>query len=126
MGGVSQGPVQRGDKTGITGATLLLVKTSFCDDAGWTEMEGLRRLGVARLMMRHPYREDGSVVSVSMSAASRWREHIDLLVLTRVAVGRQMFKQAWPERGLMWVAGPSSEVPADETEMSDRFALFEG
>ena len=26
----------------------------------------------------------------------------------------------------MWVAGPSSEVPADEKEMSDRFALFEG
>jgi glycosyltransferase involved in cell wall biosynthesis len=27
---------------------------------------------------------------------------------------------------LMWVAGPSSDVPPDEREMSDRFALFQG
>ena len=110
----------------LTGATLLLMKISFCDVAGWSEIEGLRRVGVARLMMPHPYREDGSVVSLSMNTTSAWREHINLMLLTRVAVGRQMFKQAWAERGLMWVAGPSSEVPPDEREMSDRFALFEG
>lgn len=110
----------------LTGATLLLMKGGFCDTAGWPEIEGLRRLGVARVMMPHPYRDDGSVVSLSMNIASVFREHVDLLALTRAAIGRQMFKQAWAERGLMWVAGPSSEIPLDEREMSDRFAVFEG
>ena len=110
----------------LAGSTLLLMKTNFCDAAGWTEMEGLRRLGVARLMMRHPYRDDGSVMSISMNTAGRWRERIDLLMLARAAICREMLRRAWPERGLMWLAGPSSEVPADEKEMSDRFALFEG
>ena len=110
----------------LAGSTLLLIKTGFCVVAGWSEMEGLRRLGVARLMVRHPYRSDGSILSISMSTASVWREHIDLIALTRVAIGRRMFKHAWAERGLMWVAGPSSEVPPGEKEMSDRFVLFEG
>ncbi len=110
----------------LTGSTLLLMKTGFCDVVGWSEMDGLRRLGVARLMMRHPYRGDGSILSISMNTASAWREYFDLRALTRAAVGRRMFKQARAERGLLWVAGPSSEVPSDEREMSDRFALFEG
>ena len=110
----------------LMGATLLLLRISSDDVAGWSEVEGLRRLGVARLMMPHPYREDGSVLSLSMNTARVWRDHIDLMTLIRAAVDPQMFKRAWAERGLMWVAGPSSEVPADETEMSDRFALFEG
>lgn len=110
----------------VAGATLFLMKTGFSDAAGWSEMEGLRRLGVARLVMLHPHRQDGSVLSISINTASVWREHIDLIALTRVAVARQILKRAWAERGLMWVAGPSSEVPPDEKEMSDRFALFEG
>ena len=110
----------------LTGATLLLMKGICCDGAGWSEIEGLRQLGVARLMMPHPYREDGSVISLSMKASSTWRERIDLMALTRAAVDPPIFKRAWAERGLMWVAGPSGEIPADEKEMSDRFALFEG
>ena len=77
-------------------------------------------------MMPHPYREDGSVVSLSMRIANAWRERIDLMALTRAAVDPPIFRRARAERGLMWVAGPSFEVPADEKEMSDRFALFEG
>ncbi len=61
-----------------------------------------------------------------MNRASAWREYFDLRALTRAAIGRLMFKQARAENGLLWVAGPSSEVPSDEKEMSDRFALFEG
>ncbi len=110
----------------LVGATLLLMRTSFCDAAGWSELEGLRRLGVARLMMLHPHRQDGSVLSISMNTASVWRERIDLMALMRVAVARPILKRAWAERGLMWVGGPSNEIPADEKEMSDRFALFEG
>ena len=72
----------------LNGATLLLMKGICCDGAGWSEVEGLRQLGVARLMMPHPYREDGSVVSLSMRIASTWRERIDLMVLTRAAVDR--------------------------------------
>ena len=71
----------------LTGATLLLMKISSCDVAGWSEIEGLRRLGVARLMMPHPYREDGSVLSLSMNTANVWRERFDLMALTRAAVG---------------------------------------
>ena len=110
----------------VAGATLLLIKTSFLEVAGWSEMEGLRRLGIVRLMIQHPYREDGSVLSVAMSCASGWREVMDLLVLSRYSVGRRVLKRAWPERGLMWIAGPAKALPADEKEMSERFALFEG
>ena len=52
----------------LAGSTLLLVENRFLRTAGWSEMEGLRRLGVARLMMRHPYRDDGSILSISMNS----------------------------------------------------------
>ena len=51
-----------------------LVKNWFLRHSGWSEMDGLRRLGVARLMMRHPYRGDGSILVISMNRASAWRE----------------------------------------------------
>ncbi len=110
----------------VTGSTLLLMTANFCEAVSWREIEGLRRLGVARLLMPHPNLEDGSVISLSMSVASAWRERMDLILLNRVAVGRETIRRARVERGLMWVAGPTDEIPADEKEMSDRFALFEG
>ena len=125
-GALVKGQCSAETRRALIGATLLLLRISSDDVAGWSEVEGLRRLGVARLMMPHPYREDGSVLSLSMNTARVWRDRIDLMALTRAAVDPQIFRGAWAERGLMWVAGPSSEVPADETEMSDRFALFEG
>ncbi|MEP6607082.1 MAG: glycosyltransferase [Burkholderiaceae bacterium] len=110
----------------VAGATLLLMKSSFREALGWFELEGLRRLGITRLMMSHPYRDDGSVLSISMKPAGGWRERLDLLATMRHAIGRRVLRCAWPERGLMWIAGPTNAVPADEREMSDRFALFEG
>lgn len=113
-------------KRALAGATVLFLSADFCEAVGWLEIDGLRRLGVARLMMPHPYLEDGSVISLSMRVASGWRERIDLFLLGRAAIGRRVLRNAWAERGLMWVAGPSLEIPANEREMSDRFALFEG
>ena len=45
VGGVSNGQCSAETKRILTGATLLLMKTSSCDVAGWSEIEGLRRLG---------------------------------------------------------------------------------
>src|SRR5688572_13686066 len=59
---LSNGECSLETKQLLTGSTLLLVKTGFCVTVGWAEMDGLRRLGVARLMMRHPYRGDGSIL----------------------------------------------------------------
>ena len=123
---LAEGRCSEQTKQALTGSTLLLMKADFCEAASWSEIEGLRLLGVARLMMPHPYFEDGSVISLSMRAASAWRERIDLILLSWGAVGRETIRRAWAERGLMWVAGPTQEIPADEKEMSDRFALFEG
>ncbi len=123
---LAEGQCSAETKRALAGATVLLLRAGFCEAVGWFEVDGLRRLGVARLMMPHPHLEDGSVISLSMRVASDWRERIDLFLLGRAAVGRKVLRSAWAERGLMWVAGPSQEIPADEKEMSDGFALFEG
>jgi len=113
-------------KRALAGATVLFLNADFCEAVAWPEVDGLRRLGVVRLMVPHPHLEDGSVIVLSMRVASGWRERVDSFLLKRSAVCRSVLQNAWAERGLMWVAGPSLEIPAHEKEMSEGFAVFEG
>ena len=93
---------------------------------GWSELDALRRLGVARVVIPHPYSGNGAVVTVALRRSGVWRTSMNLLGLLRFAFGRLMFARAKPEQGKMWIAGPLGDTPAVDTEMSDRFALFEG
>ena len=110
----------------IQGATLLLMNGSPSAVAGWSEMDGLRRQGVVRVVMPHPYSGNGAVVTVVLRRSTAWRESMNVLGLLRFAFGRLMFERAEPEQGKMWIAGPLGDAPATDAEMSDRFALFEG
>ena len=112
-------------RNAMKGATLLLADTRLGASAGWFEMDGLRWLGIAQVVMPHPHRGNGSVV-IGLRRSAPWREGMNLLGLLRFAFGRLMLARATPEQGKMWVAGPLTEARATDAEMSDRFALFEG
>ena len=107
-------------------ATLLLMNSSLVAGTGWSELNALRRLGVARVVIPHPYRGNGAVVTIALRRPTVWRASMNLLGLLRLAFGRLMFVRAKPEQGKMWIAGPLADIAATDEEVSDRFALFEG
>ncbi len=110
----------------MKGATLLLMHGSLVAATGWSELNALRRLGVARLVGPHPYRGNGSAVTIALRRPTFSRAGKNLLGLLRLAFGRLMFVRAKPEQGKMWIAGPLTDIAATEEDVSDRFALFEG
>jgi asparagine synthase (glutamine-hydrolysing) len=113
-------------RNALSGATLLVMSRGLVACTGWSELDALRRLGVARVVIPHPYSGNGAVVTVALRRSGVRRTSMNLLGLLRFAFGRLMLARAQPEQGRMWIAGPLDNTPAADTEMSDRFALFEG
>ncbi|HVG03587.1 MAG TPA: asparagine synthase (glutamine-hydrolyzing), partial [Burkholderiaceae bacterium] len=107
----------------IKRAPLLLVDGSL-SAIGWSELEGLRRLGVRQIAFLHPRLGDGSVTSIELRRSTPWRQRIKLLDLLRFGMAWLPLARARPERGHMRVAGALPQLATgNETE---RFALFEG
>ena len=94
-------------------ATLLVMHSSFVAGTGWSELNALRRQGVARLVIPHPYRGNGAVVTIALRRPTFWRAGINLLGLLRLAFGRLMFVRAKPEQGQMWIAGPLADISCE-------------
>ena len=113
-------------RNALSGATLLVMNRGLAVGTGWSELDALRRLGVARVVLPHPYSGNGAVVTVALRRSGVWRTSMNLLGLLRFAFGRLMFARAKPEEGKMWIAGPLGDTPAVDSETSDRFAVFEG
>ncbi|MEP6607087.1 MAG: asparagine synthase (glutamine-hydrolyzing) [Burkholderiaceae bacterium] len=121
-----QGEGGAGGRSALGGATLLLATRSAAALTGWSSLDRLRRMGVARVVLRHPYGGDGSVVTISLHRPTLWRRGMNLLGLLRFGFGRVMFARAVPEQGNLWIAAPLGGLAAGEVELSDRYALFEG
>ncbi len=110
----------------MAGATLLVMSSSLVTACGWSALEGLRLLGVSRVVIAHPYNGNGAAVTIALRRTTIWRKWVNLLHLLRFGFGRLMFARAKPEQGKMWIAGPLGDTFGPDAEVSDRFALFEG
>ena len=99
-------------RNAMKGATLLLTNSSLVAATGWSELDALRRLGAARVVLPHPYGGNGAVVTIALRRPTVSRASKNLLGLLRLAFGRLMFVQAKPEQGKMWIAGPLSDIAA--------------
>ena len=120
------GKCGHGARRALGGATLLLATSNPGAHTGWSALNGLRRLGVARVILPSGQGRDGNVVTVSLPRFNAWRRAVNLLSLLRFGFGRVMLAQAKSERGHMLIAGPLADALAAETEAADRYAMFEG
>jgi asparagine synthase (glutamine-hydrolysing) len=111
----------------IDGAVLILPQTALPGLLSFDEFEQLRAHGVARMVAMHPYpRGDAFAFMLDLRRRSAWRDFLSVRRLAKRAIARDKLSAARPSEGELCVAGPLPGVPADETEMSDRYMLFDG
>jgi glycosyltransferase involved in cell wall biosynthesis len=123
---LASGRCPRSVRRVVDGATILCPQTNPSGLLSSGELEFLRALGVARLVAPHPHRGDGAVFVLELKPQHWWRDRMNRRRLAKFAVGQSQLTAAGLREGEMRVAGPLPGVPSDETEMSDRFLLFEG